>query len=44
MGSDDLDDASETNLFALKALAKREISEHSDEIDRLCAQLTVAAT
>jgi patatin-like phospholipase/acyl hydrolase len=44
MGNDDLDDASQTNLFALKTLAKREISDHSDEIDRLCAQLTAAAT
>ena len=44
MGSDDMDDASQTNLFALKTLAKREISEHSAEIDRLCAQLTAAAT
>ncbi|HEX5690911.1 MAG TPA: CBASS cGAMP-activated phospholipase [Roseiflexaceae bacterium] len=43
MGNDDMDDASQTNLFALKALAKREISKNSAEIDRLCAQLTAGA-
>ena len=43
MGNDDMDDAGQTNLFALKALAKREIGQNSAEIDRLCAQLTAAA-
>jgi patatin-like phospholipase/acyl hydrolase len=42
MGSDDMDDTSQANLFALKTLAKREISRNNADIDGLCAQLTGA--
>jgi hypothetical protein len=42
MGNDDMDDASQTNLFALKALAKRIISQNDGDIARLCEQLTAA--
>jgi patatin-like phospholipase/acyl hydrolase len=42
MGNDDMDDASPTNLYALKALAKRLISQRDGDIARLCEQLTTA--
>ena len=38
--SDDLDDASEDNLAALRREAERLIAERSDDIDRLIAMLT----
>jgi patatin-like phospholipase/acyl hydrolase len=42
IGNDNMDDASQTNLFALKALAKRVISQHADDLAMLCGQLTAA--
>ena len=44
IGNDNLDDASQTNLYALKALAKRVISQHNDDLAELCKQLTAADT
>jgi patatin-like phospholipase/acyl hydrolase len=44
IGNDNMDDASQTNLFALKALAKRVISQHDDDLTQLCEQLTAADT
>ena len=38
--SDDLDDASEKNLAALRREAERLIAERSEDIDRLCALVT----
>jgi patatin-like phospholipase/acyl hydrolase len=43
MGNDDMDDASQTNLFALQALARQIISQNSGDLARLCEQLTSAA-
>jgi patatin-like phospholipase/acyl hydrolase len=42
MGNDNMDDASQTNLFALKALAKRIISQDDSDLAQLCEQLTAA--
>lgn len=42
MGSDDLDDATSTNIFALKALANRILRAKADEIAGLCEQLTAS--
>lgn len=39
MGNDDLDDASQTNLFALKTLGERIISGNNKTLDQLCGQL-----
>lgn len=39
MGSDDMDDASQTNIYALKTLAENTISKANKEIEHLCAQL-----
>jgi patatin-like phospholipase/acyl hydrolase len=44
IGNDNMDDASQTNLFALKALAKRVIGQHNDDLSQLCEQLTAADT
>jgi patatin-like phospholipase/acyl hydrolase len=44
IGNDNMDDASQTNLFALKAQAKQIISQHNDDLARLCKQLTTAGT
>jgi hypothetical protein len=38
--SDDLDDASEANLAALRREAEQLISTRTADIDRLCATLT----
>lgn len=38
--SDDLDDASEANLVALRREGERLVRERSEDIDRLCAALT----
>jgi uncharacterized protein len=42
IGNDNMDDASQTNLFALKTLAKRVISQRADDLTQLCEQLTAA--
>jgi patatin-like phospholipase/acyl hydrolase len=42
MGNDDMDDASQTNLFVLKALAKEIISQSDSDLAQLCEQLTAA--
>jgi uncharacterized protein len=39
-GNDDLDDASRTNINALKRLAQNLVLDRDQEIDRLCTQLT----
>ncbi len=39
-GSDDMDDASRTNLAALRSKAEEIIAERSRELDTLCEQLT----
>ena len=39
VGNDDMDDASETNLRALKLLAKDLIRDKKDEIDMICKKL-----
>jgi len=36
MGNDDMDDASETNIHALKSLAERIIRDNNEAIDTLC--------
>ncbi|MCI4626347.1 MAG: patatin-like phospholipase family protein [Candidatus Magnetoovum sp. WYHC-5] len=38
-GNDDMDDASNTNIFALKAIANEIISTHKKEIEDLCERL-----
>ena len=38
-GSDDMDDASETNLFVLESVVDEFIEEHTDELDVLCQRL-----
>ena len=43
IGNDDMDDASQTNIFALKALAQQIISQN-DDLVRLCEQLKAAGT
>jgi patatin-like phospholipase/acyl hydrolase len=39
IGNDDLDDASETNIHALKLQAERLIDERGDDLDRFCSLL-----
>ncbi len=43
IGNDDMDDASQTNIYALKALAQQIISQN-DDLARLCEQLKAAGT
>ena len=38
-GSDDMDDASETNLFVLESVVNEFIEERTDELDGLCQRL-----
>ena len=38
-GSDDMDDASETNLFVLESVVNEFIEERTDELDALCQRL-----
>lgn len=38
-GSDDMDDASQTNLFVLESVVNEFITEHTDELDALCQRL-----
>jgi patatin-like phospholipase/acyl hydrolase len=41
MGSDDMDNATQTNIHALKVLADQEIiKKNADQLTKLCAQLT----
>lgn len=40
IGNDDLDDASATNIHALRLLAQRVIEDRRDELEELCAVLT----
>jgi hypothetical protein len=42
IGNDNMDDASQTNLHALKTLAKRVVSRYDDDLARLCEQLMAA--
>ena len=42
IGNDNMDDASQTNLFALKSLAQRVISQHDDDLAQQCEQLMTA--
>lgn len=43
IGNDDMDDASETNIHALRLLAQQLIDEHDDELDELCEILRESA-
>jgi hypothetical protein len=39
IGKDDMDDASSTNIYALKTKAQELISRSDNDLDALCAQL-----